>query len=268
METSSKIKLGLGISILFLVLILGFVIQNRSAVGTYVWSNYRSDSLALFIAGQDPALKAQIAEFYFNGGAYDLRKAEKYYNALVAEGVATHDVLFQLGRIAFIQGDFNKALDLLNLQLETYPDKQRAHYIKGLVYMYTQEYPKAQESFKKFVEAHPDEWAGYNDLAWAYFKEGEYEKMKEIALLGLERAPHNLWLNNMAGVALWNLGELGRAEGYLARAETLVSSMTPQEWGGAYPGNDPATYATSLALMRTNVAENLVALRLELAEVN
>jgi len=138
--------------------------------------------------------------------------------------------------------------------------------MRGLINIYTSNFEEAVRDFSIFVGWSPDEWPGYNDLAWAYFKRGIYKKTAEVAQNGLERFPRNMWLHNMAGVALWNMGDLEEAEEHLILAEELVTKMTIAEWGVAYPGNDPSTYSTALEAMRKSVSENLNAVKDEILE--
>lgn len=254
------------ISVFLLVVVLFIVWTFPAFFGDFVWKYTRADAPALFLSREDKALKQDIAWHYFNGGAYDLEKAGRYYQELYDAGDRSYVTVYQLGRIKFIESKFNEALALFDEQLERFPERGRAHYMKGLVYMYTEDFVKAQESFAQFVKAYPEEWAGYNDLAWAYTKTGDFAQARSVAETGLVKFPNNLWLHNLAGIAQWNLGNLKSAETHFIKARDLVANTTSEQWGGAYPGNDPRTYAQSLEAMRTSVAENLAGVRAEMDE--
>lgn len=102
-----------------------------------------------------------------------------------------------------------------------------------------------------------NEWAGYNDLAWLYFQLGDYEKTLSVSESGLQNSSDNAWLLNMHGLALHNLGRSEEAKEYFDRAKKRVDTLTPEDWGRAYPGNDPAIYAEGLARMREAIEHNL-----------
>ena len=254
------------ITLLLALFVIGGVFASRDIIGEFVWEHTKNDKLSLVISRNDPALKLTIANYYFNEGAYDLDKAEKYYSELLVSGVRSYLTLYQLGRIHFVNNRLVTALNMFNRQLELYPDEKRAYYMLGLTNLYIGDFQNAIADFESFVAWAPEEWAGYNDLSWAYFKNGEYQASADAALQALELFPDNLWLHNMAGVALWNLGELEDAEWHLEETEKAVQTISVSEWGGAYPGNDPATYETSLETMRAAVSSNLAGVRQEMNE--
>ena len=100
-------------------------------------------------------------------------------------------------------------------------------------------------------------WAGYNDLSWIYFQHGNFPAAEEIAVFGLGYAPENAWLHNSVGVAQLAQGKKAQARVHFKRALERLDQMTPDDWGIAYPGNDPTIYTEGLESMRQSIVHNL-----------
>ena len=240
------------------------IFSFRGDLGVLVWQYFRTDDLALFLSPHDLDLRRDVASYYFGGGTYDFSKAQEQYEHLYGIGDRDKEVLYQLGRIRFTDHDFAGSVSVLNESLLLYPEALRVHYVRGLSYLYSGQFQKAQEAFALFAKAYPDEWAGYNDLAWAHTKEGEYLEALDVAKGGLNKFPENMWLHNSAGVAEWNLGNLEVAEEHFVTAKRLVDEMSVAEWGKAYPGNDPSSHAHTLSTMKRVVEENLEGARFDM----
>src|SRR4030042_559658 len=195
--------------------------------------------------------------FYFNGGAYDLEKAAKYYKvASYVDGKASYPH-YQLARIYFVKSDFKDALAEIDTALAVNPENKRAYYIRGLIDGYAGNLKASEEDFQKFIAWAPKEWAGYNDLAWVYYQEKEYQNAAAMGRKGLEVAPDNPWLLNGLGVSLTALGENDKGKIALDRAAELSKNMTAADWRKAYPGNDAQTAEWDLAQFKTDVTYNL-----------
>jgi hypothetical protein len=69
------------------------------------------------------------------------------------------------------------------------------------------------------------------------------------------------WLQNTYGTALMNVGRYLEADNALRMAQYLAGNMTEQDWGKAYPGNDPLIYGKGLESMRTTINNNLLILK-------
>ena len=207
---------------------------------------------------------ASRANFYFNmgnhffgGGAYDLAKAEKYYDKVVQINPELPRLNYQMARLEFIRGDFFSAISHINKEIELFPEYKRSHYVRGLVYGFKGNYDLAISDFKEFLIWKPESWAGHNDLAWLYFQKGDIKAVESQARLGLEYNPNNPWLENIYGVALLNLER--KEESRLALKSSLENfeRIGPKEWGGAYPGNDPRIYKKGYEETLKAIRENL-----------
>lgn len=257
-----KIPRSLSIGLLSIVAVMLFLFSVRdtragNALGIAVWKQARLGALASWLAPHDAELAFAIGNYHFGGGAYDIEKALSYYERALALEPELQGAHYQRGRVYFIKREFQLAISDFNRELELYPDYKRTYYVRGLVYGYQKNYPAAAADFKAFLATKPDSWAGYNDLAWVYFQEGKYADARDAARAGLATDEGNPWLLNSLGVALLNLGEKEGAKETLERAARIAESMSPSDWGNAYPGNDPRIYAEGLAKMKASIRANL-----------
>lgn len=168
---------------------------------------------------------------------------------------------YQLARIYFAKGDFARALLEINKELAAHPENLRSLYVRGLIYGYMPDLPKAEEDFLRFTRWAPKEWAGYNDLAWILAKEGKYAEAEKTAGAGIKEADgggQNAWLWNSLGVSQLNLKKYGEAEKSFKKASELARNMTEDAWARAYPGNNSQESFGGLRAFKTAIEANLM----------
>lgn len=197
----------------------------------------------LFFGGNPSLYNLQLAQYFFTYSSYPLL------------GQAPEFSHYQLSRTNFIQGRFETAIAEALVELELYPHNTRTYYILGLTYGYTNRELDAIEAFSNFIEHNPDSWAARNDKAWLQFRigdvDGALETMEPVANF------QNPWVQNTRGTLLLNMGKVTEAKQAFIEAQEIVSAMSEEDWGRAYPGNDPRIYAVGLSAMRTSIANNL-----------
>ena len=256
----------------FAIILLLVVTIFRMELGLVAWEVFRTPSLALFLR-PDAALALEIGNRYFNvglpampahagqaggSGAYDLDKAEKYFNKALVLDPFTPDAWHQLARIDFLRGNFPDALSKINTQLELHGDSLMAsYYIRALIEGYSGDYENAEKDFLKFFAWDKTNWAVYNDLSWIYFKQGRYKDARRVADGGLAYHPNNPWLLNMAGVSRLNLGDKKNARIYFQKALWWANTMTDSDWQKAYPGNAPYTSGQGILEMKDAIQANI-----------
>jgi tetratricopeptide (TPR) repeat protein len=194
--------------------------------------------------------------FYFNGGAYDLGKAAKWYKLAMYADSNSSTAHYQLARVYFVQNKLAEAKSEIDKALSINPDGKRSYYVRGLINGYSGNYQEAVSDFKKFTEMVPDEWAGYNDLAWVYYEMKDYENAREALEKGLTVKPENPWLLNGLGAVYNALGEFGKAEEALSKASSVADNLSIKDWGTAYPGNDASSAGWDLAKFRNDIRYN------------
>lgn len=227
-----------------------------------MWNNFHTLPEVVTYFNPDHAeLLVSIGYYKFNTfgrGSYDLDEAERYlYRALEIDPMVP-TAWHQLARIDFLRGNLGAALIKENRQLELHGDAfMPAYYIRGLVYAFGGQLEKAEADFLRYLEHEPRSWAANNDLAFIYFKQGNYEATLRYAEAGLSHVAGNPWLLMMKGVALINLGREGEAREPLELALAEAQSLTREDWITAYPGNDPAIAEQGLAEMIGVIEANL-----------
>ncbi len=252
-----RIKTNFLLACFVLLLISGslFVFHNRAA--SIVWNNFHIETAATLLSKNDADLFFNIGNYYFGEGAYDLNKSEKYYKKALAIDSSLKRLHYQMARLYFIKNEFSLARNEINKEIELYPDFKRSYYVRGLINGYDNKLGDAESDFIEFLEWKKDSWAGYNDLAWVYFRMGDYKKVLATADSGLKYYPDSVWLLNSKGVALINLGQKNEARNVLIKALSIAESMNVDEWGVAYPGNDPEIYGDGLSAMKESIKGNL-----------
>ncbi|MFA7319314.1 MAG: tetratricopeptide repeat protein [Parcubacteria group bacterium] len=225
-------------SVFVLVLAVGFIFQNQIR---------KTASDRLITRGN----------YYFNNGAYDTKKSERYFSWALRLNPQADAAYYQLSRIHLVGNELDLARNEIDRSLAINPQNQRAFYIRGLINAYDKKYDDAISDFQKFVAWAPAEWAGYNDLAWVYSLNKDFENTKNIAQVGLDKTgDRNPWLLDNLGVAYINLGESKKAEEIFAKVKDISGDMTAEEWAMAYPGNDPSLADMTLGKFKTDVDTN------------
>ena len=78
-RTSQLRNLVFGIVILGAAIFVVVTLTYRDALAHKAWNKFHSPQAALVLDGSDAKLAMEIGNYYFNGGAYDLKIAEQAY---------------------------------------------------------------------------------------------------------------------------------------------------------------------------------------------
>jgi tetratricopeptide (TPR) repeat protein len=212
-----------------------------------------------------------LGQYYFNhgdsaDGSYDLEKAAFFYHKALE--VEPHPLAwYQLGRIDFLEGRNDDAIEKFYTQQELYGDLvPKAYYMLGLTYAFKairQEDPQlwlyAEKNFidyMRFVNYAP--WPAV-DLAWVYFMQGNYADMQPLLSDAHYRHPDNPWVLNMYGVALLNSeSRSSEAAAYFIRAKEEAEKLSPNDWGDVYPGNNPLYWKQGRDEFVATIDKNIV----------
>jgi len=248
-------------SILFLLFAIVFLALRPQPVEEVVFIDDETSGMTNFELGQ----------YYFNHddspeGPYDLQSAQYYYDLETSNNPAGNNLAwYQSGRIDFINGDFDKALEKFDKQLEYFGDTvPNAYYMIGLTYGYKakqtqdpEDWKRSEDAFKKSVQIFYDAPWPKVDLAWVYFSQGKYEEMKPVLEEGLIEEANNPWLLNMYGLALLNTGKEEMAGEYFIFALEIAEKLTVEDWGRTYPGNNPDSWGQGLEEFKGVIAKNI-----------
>lgn len=241
---------------LFLLSVVS-VFTWRTEISYFSLNKLKFPAVALALNSNDSTLQTKLGNYYLGGEDYDIKKAESYFKRAIELNEKEQYAHYQLARIYFLKSNFLLGINEINKEIEYYPDFKKSYYVRGLIYGYNNDLDLSVENFKKFISLDSYNWAGYNDLSWVYFKKGDYLSAKMSALDGLLVAPSNPWLNNALGVAQLNLDEKSEAKRSFERALYQINSMTPEDWGRSYPGNDPSIYKEGFQSMKNSIQDNL-----------
>lgn len=200
----------------------------------------------------------QIGNLFFGGGAYDLNIAQKMYENVLKKDYDFPGANYQLGRVYFIKGDFSAAWFYIDKEIKYYPDFAKSYYMRGLIFGYVNHLEAAEKDFLEFLKKKPNSWAGYNDLAWVYFKQGDFASMEYSARQGLEYSKMNPWLLNALGLAVFNQSRAEEAKSYFASSILRFEQIGKSGWGKAYPGNNPNDYHNGFETTLDVVRKNLI----------
>ncbi len=232
-----------------------------------LWQKYHLPQMAILLNRSDADLAMFIGNYYFNGviggGEYNPDIAFKAFKKAVSINPKILWGHYQLARIYFVKGNFDKAMEEIDKELETNPENLRSLYVRGLIYGYRNQVgdlEKAEADFRRFILWAPKEWAGYNDLAWILSKQGRYAEAEKTINLALKEAlgvKNNPWLWNALGVAELNLKKYSGAADSFRKAKELAEKLTINDWARAYPGNNPLSAEDGLAAFIAAVKENL-----------
>lgn len=207
-----------------------------------------------------------FAQMHFNAtssDAYDISTAKYFYDRTVALDSDYPYVHHQLARIHFLNGDYTRALDEINIEIANDPEKKNAsaYYVRGLVEGYLQDYDAAVRDYREFVALQPDRWEGRTDLAWVLIKTGAYDEALRVIDEGLARDADNSWLLSVRATVLFEQGKLADALVSARRAADAVEQITLDQWLKAYPGNAPAAAPTGIKTLKEAARKNLDMIR-------
>ena len=118
-----------------------------------------------------------------------VKKNETYLLELAEKFPKDERVLYYTGTFYFGQHDFAKSIIYYKRAIQINPSFSPAYNQIGYAYRYLENYPAAEESFKKYIKLVPDDPNPYDSYAELLLKMGEYEVSLETYEKALEAAP-------------------------------------------------------------------------------
>jgi tetratricopeptide (TPR) repeat protein len=228
---------------------------------TWWWDTTHTLPEVVIFVSQDAWLGAGVADYYFDDGEfkeeYDIARAGRLYNMVLAVDPAIGWAWYQKGRIAFLHKDYETAL----LYLETFQElsdhpRPRAIYLKGVILGFMQQPEAALLSLQEYYKLDDSNWYIYNNLAWTYFQLGQFTQMDEISEAGLAKYPNNPWLLMNRSLAFFNLGQIEEAKEYINKSYEQTVLLTDTDWSTTYPGNDPLIASIGLVELLSIIEAN------------
>src|SRR5687767_8378956 len=115
-----------GLLLAILVIAGVFLYLSGNSLAPVVWEKYHLPRLSIFLNKNNPELAMAIGGYHYNGvaggGEYDVDIAQKAYEKAVAIEPGILWGHYQLARIYFVKGDFDRALVEINKELEANPE--------------------------------------------------------------------------------------------------------------------------------------------------
>ncbi len=105
------------------------------------------------------------------------------------------------------QGDFEKALVMVEERLSENPNEIQVLFLKGLTLASMDRLKEAESVFVDLTENHPELPEPFNNLAVIYASSGEYDKAKEALISAINTHPSY-------AIAYENLGDIYAKNGF------------------------------------------------------
>ena len=243
-----------------------FLIAGTALYPTGV--QYVEDALYAINPSAERAL--HYAERHFDAKRsrlYDIERTEYFLREAAALDPGLPYLYHELARVAFLRGNFTRALALINTQISLHGTATpSSYYVRGLIEGYMGKYNEAATDYEIYLESDPENWAAINDYAWVLLKANRAKEAAREAARGLQVFPDNPWLLNTFAIALYETGELEAALASAEKAMASVREVTEQQWLTAYPGNDPQIAGAGITALRKSIEDNMHSIKKAITE--
>jgi tetratricopeptide (TPR) repeat protein len=233
------------VALLCVIFIGQILLFQKEKIGTVIWKYTRNERIADLFISNNEQFYYSVGRYYFNQESYDLDKAEKAFRRVLKINPNASYAHYQLGRIYFIHGKFDRSLDELHTEITLHPENKRTHYMLGLVYGYrgnAGDLEISEQHFIEFTKWATKNWAGYNDLAWIQIRLKKHNEARDTIYRAFEILPKtkdtNPWMWTTLGIAELNLGSYTNARDAFLYARSISEKIDPEYFISAYPGND------------------------------
>lgn len=242
-----------------LVLLLVVQLLKSDEIARYAWERTRWPFLVSL--SNDPRFLFDAGTYYLDaasGNYYDFERAEQLLSEAVEADPSLDYGFHQLARVAFLRGDFEKALAYIDLQVAQHGGRTpNSYYVRGLIKGFMGDYSGAATDYRTYRQYDATNWAAAADLAWVLLRDGRSEEALSTIGGVLPLWPNNPWLLNSKAIALYEMGHTIEAWEAIRAATEAVQDVTPEEWLRAYPGNDPLVAAEAVEVFRRSVLSNM-----------
>ena len=162
------------------------------------------------------------AQVYLKKGDRD--NAITYFENSLKKAPTFFSSLYVTGELNFMKGETITAADYYESALAV--KKDTGLMIKlGLFYEYTKKYDKAAEFYGEVTKLSPDNFIGYNQLAWLYAKRGvKLDKAMDLAIKADNLQPRNTSILDTIGWIYYHKKKYSKALEYLEKAQKINSN--------------------------------------------
>ncbi|MEM9715004.1 MAG: tetratricopeptide repeat protein [Pseudomonadota bacterium] len=136
--------------------------------------------------------------------------------------VSIGDVLRMEKRFDEAEGHYTKALDLMDASSE---DAWRVHYVRGITRERTDQWPLAEQDFRRSLELEPDQPFVLNYLGYSLVEQNRnLDEALQMIRTAVEQLPEDGYITDSLGWAYYRLGRYQEAVEPMERAASLVAT--------------------------------------------
>lgn len=241
--------------------LFGVAVILAVAIGVFFLSDPYTQAVVAYRTSPTAEEALTLGQMHFSshqGRLYDVDKAEWYLKQSYDMNPDLPYLNHELGRIAFLRGDFDVALAHLDREIELHGETlPNTFYVRGLIQGFRGDYDAAAVDYAVYLKHDPSNWAAINDYAWVLLKSQRYDDALVQLKRGVMLFPNNPWLLNSASIAYYELGKYESAYTSAVRAAHFADMVTVEEWLTAYPGNDPRIAEKGIDELQRSIQENM-----------
>jgi predicted CXXCH cytochrome family protein len=149
--------------------------------------------------------KVNLAMFYNKRGENE--KAEVLLREVVNAHPELHEISYSLGLLLAEKKKYDSAVIYLKKAAEGMPERSRVHYNLGLLLEYLNKDAEAENALLRALKIEPDNMNYLYALWDFYFKRGELQKAKTIAMQMVKKHPDKPIGKELLGITVKNLSK-------------------------------------------------------------
>jgi tetratricopeptide (TPR) repeat protein len=159
--------------------------------------------------------------------AADNSKTRKYLEQSLKSAPGFFPANYLLAELLVKQGEIDAAIKHYNAAADTLPDAGVLVKL-GLLYDQKGNRDDAAQAYRKFIAHYPDNFIGYNQLAWMYTRDGvNLMEALELAKKADKLRPDNASVNDTLGWIYFQNKDYKQAEKYLQHANDISNGNNP-----------------------------------------
>lgn len=184
------------------------------------------------------------------------RESLKYFKKVYQLNPNYPGVNLEIGKFYFLGFiSLNEALVHFTKEIEL-TNHPYAYHERGIIYGYLRQWDKAEKDFRQEIVL-SDNWAGYLNLAWILFSQGEFNEAEKIMQIVNQKKPESIWSLNGLGVIHLNQGKYELAIQELEKAFEKAQILNIEDYLRAYPNNNPKLALSMIENIKAGIAFNL-----------
>jgi tetratricopeptide (TPR) repeat protein len=162
-------------------------IKMKTVLGSLYYKNgeYENaiDIFQKVVEKADPNSKEYVDAMISMAFSYDFLgesdKAKNTYLSALEKVPNNKDIIFNLGRLNFMQKNYEEAIENFKKVLEADPEDFESYLNIGNAYLQLEKFKESIPFYQKAIEFKPDNANAWNNLGVAYVRAGDTEKGKE-----------------------------------------------------------------------------------------